>query len=34
VITGIQVGHDWVWKQMVYGIAVNDGVMPLNSSDE
>ncbi len=33
VIVGIAAGHDWVWNQMVYGIALDYGSMSLNSSN-
>ncbi len=32
VIAGIQAGHDWVWKQMVYGVALDYSALPLSSS--
>lgn len=32
VIAGIQAGHDWVNKKMVYGVVVDYGVLPVNSS--
>lgn len=32
VIAGIQAGHDWGWKQLVYGVAVDYGMLPLSSS--
>lgn len=31
-IAGIQAGHDWVWKQMVYGIVADYSLLPLSSS--
>lgn len=31
IMVGIQAGHDWVWKQMVYGVAADYGAMPLES---
>lgn len=31
-IIGIQAGHDWVWKQTIYGIAADYGTLSLNSS--
>lgn len=31
-IVGIQAGHDWVFKQMVYGIAMDYSALPLSSS--
>jgi len=31
-IVGIQIGHDWIWKQMIYGIAMDYGALPLSSS--
>lgn len=33
VITGIQAGHDWVWNQMIYGVAADYGVQSLSSSN-
>lgn len=32
-IIGIQAGHDWAWKQLIYGIAADYGALPLSSSD-
>jgi outer membrane immunogenic protein len=32
MIVGIQAGHDWVWKQMVYGVAFDYSTLPLSSS--
>ncbi|MDX1902358.1 MAG: outer membrane beta-barrel protein [Gammaproteobacteria bacterium] len=32
LIVGIDAGHDWVCKQMVYGFAVDFSTLPLNSS--
>lgn len=32
VIGGIQVGHDWAWQQMVYGVIFDYGAMPLSAS--
>lgn len=32
VITGIQAGHDWVWKQLVYGLVIDYGTFSLSSS--
>lgn len=32
MIGGIQVGHDWVWKQMVYGVALDYSSLSLSSS--
>lgn len=29
----LQMGHDWVWKQITYGIALNYGWLPLSSSN-
>lgn len=29
---GILAGHDWVWKQMVYGVVADYGALPLSSS--
>jgi opacity protein-like surface antigen len=31
-IAGIEAGHDWVWKRIVYGMAMDYGVMSLNGS--
>lgn len=31
-IVGVQAGHDWVWRQMTYGVAVDYSVLPLSSS--
>lgn len=31
-IIGIQAGHDWVWRQLAYGVAADYGVLPLSSS--
>lgn len=33
VMGGIQAGHDWVWKQAIYGIALDYSVLPLSSSN-
>jgi outer membrane immunogenic protein len=32
LIGGIQAGHDWVWKQFVYGVVADYSVVPLKSS--
>lgn len=32
MIIGFQMGHDWIWKQMTYGIALDYGSLPLSSS--
>lgn len=32
MIAGIQAGYDWVWKQMVYGVAFDYSTLPLSSS--
>lgn len=32
VIAGIEAGHDWVWKRIVYGLALDYGAMSLNGS--
>jgi outer membrane immunogenic protein len=32
VIAGIQAGHDWIWKQMVYGVVADYGALPLTAS--
>lgn len=32
VIAGVQFGHDWVWKHMVYGVVIDYGALPLESS--
>lgn len=32
VIVGLQAGHDWIWKQMVYGAALDYGALSLSSS--
>jgi outer membrane immunogenic protein len=32
MIVGIQAGHDWVWKQMVYGVAFDYSTLSLSSS--
>jgi outer membrane immunogenic protein len=31
-IVGLQGGHDWVWKQMVYGVALDYSTLSLRSS--
>lgn len=31
-IIGIQAGHDWIYKEMVYGIILDYGALPLSSS--
>ncbi len=31
-IVGIQAGHDWAWKQLVYGVALDYSTLSLNSS--
>lgn len=33
-IGGIQAGHDWAWKRMVYGVALDFGSFSLNGSNE
>lgn len=30
---GIQAGHDWVWKNMIYGVAFDYGALHLSSSE-
>lgn len=32
MIIGLQIGHDWVWKQIAYGIVLDYGSLPLSSS--
>lgn len=32
VIGGIEAGQDWVWNNMVYGVVLDYGALPLNSS--
>ena len=32
-IAGIQAGHDWVWQQMIYGVVIDYGAMPLHTSN-
>lgn len=32
LIVGIQAGHNWDWKQIVYGVVFDYGTLPLNSS--
>lgn len=32
MIVGLQIGHDWVWKQITYGVALDYGSLPLSSS--
>lgn len=32
VIVGIQAGHDWGWKKIIYGIALDYSTLPLSSS--
>ncbi len=34
VIGGIQLGHDWVWKQMVYGLVLDFGSLTLDSTEK
>jgi opacity protein-like surface antigen len=31
-IFGLQAGHNWIWKQMVYGVALDYGAMSMSSS--
>jgi outer membrane immunogenic protein len=31
-IIGIQAGHDWLWKDMLYGVAFDFGALPMRSS--
>ncbi|STX40318.1 Opacity protein and related surface antigens [Legionella donaldsonii] len=33
MIVGLQAGHDWVWKQMIYGAALDYGSFSLSSSN-
>ncbi len=33
VIAGVQAGHDWVWKQMLYGVVMDYGMLSLNSTN-
>jgi outer membrane immunogenic protein len=33
VIVGLVAGHDWVWKHLVYGLVLDYGALPLNSSN-
>lgn len=33
VIVGIDAGHDWVWKHLVYGVVLDYGSLPLSSSN-
>lgn len=33
VIVGLQAGHDWLWKQMVYGVILDYGMFSLNSNN-
>lgn len=32
MIMGLQMGHDWIWNQMAYGVALDYGTLPLSSS--
>lgn len=32
-IVGLQAGHDWLWKQLVYGVALDYGSVPLSASN-
>jgi outer membrane immunogenic protein len=32
LIAGIQAGHDWIWKQAIYGVAIDYSALPLSSS--
>lgn len=34
VIGGVQAGHDWVWKQLVYGVVLDYGTFSLNASSQ
>lgn len=33
-IIGLKMGHDWVWKQIVYGATLDYGSLSLSSSNE
>lgn len=33
IIAGIQAGHDWIWKKLIYGVALDYGTVALNSSN-
>jgi outer membrane immunogenic protein len=33
LIAGLEAGHDWVWKQMVYGVAFDYSTISLSSSN-
>lgn len=32
IIGGIQIGHDWVWQQIIYGVAIDYGALSLSSA--
>ncbi len=34
ITAGIQAGHNWIWKQMVYGVVADVGVLPLITSTQ
>lgn len=33
MIIGLQAGHDWAWKQIILGVVLDYGALPLNSTN-